>query len=226
NSRAPLDQAAPVHSHFIAASQFGLSRVYHALFREIKLTLPVERMETDLEDKAQLFRQAQARYLRTIRGGNPYWASASRYYLAKMYEDFYADILAAEIPDELDEEQTTFYFDELRSKIRPLMEQAMRFYEKTIILSERDGVDNDFTRRTQDSLERLKRYLNDDKLQAQDEAMIRSGKVPSVLGTPPNEERAPSELPKGVEPESNDAQPSPDTQHRPIHKDSARGITG
>lgn len=231
NARAPLELAVPVHSHFIAASQFGLSRVYHELFRKIKLSLPVERMETDLEDKAQLFKQAQSRYLRTIRAGNPHWASASRYYLAKMYEDFYTDILAAEIPDDLNDEEAAFYFDELRNKIRPLMEQAMRFYEKTIILSERDGVDNDFTRRTQASLDRLKRYLNDNDLQARDEEMIRSGKVPSVLGEPPAAKHNPDARPKDIDDdnagpgEDDPSAPSPDTLRRPVHQER-HDITG
>ena len=226
NARAPLEEAVPAHSHFIAGSNFGISRIYHRLFRNLRLVLPVEKMETDLEDKAQLFKQAQSRYLKTIRGGNPYWASASRYYLAKMYEDFYTDILAAEVPDDLNDEESTYYFDELRKKIRPLMEQAMRFYEKTIILSERSGVDNDYTRQTQASLNRLKRYLTDNTLQAEEEKLIRDGKPPEMLGSPPEDTKS---KPKGIDLEETleKEKETPDSlRRRPLHQENQNGTSG
>lgn len=185
NDRAERDKAIPNHSHFLAAAHFGIAQVYHQLGRDVRLVLPVERMETDLEDKTQLFRQAQSRYLRTIRLGNPYWGTAARYSIAKMYEDFYTDVLAAEIPKDLNKEETDLYFAELRKRIRPLMEQAMRFYEKTIVLSERGNIDNEYTELTQRSLDRLKRYLQDGKLQEAEQKLILQGKAPHQIGKTP-----------------------------------------
>jgi hypothetical protein len=158
-------------------------------------------METDLEDKAQLFMQAQTASIRTMRLGNPHWSTAAGYNIGKMYEDFYTHVLAAEVPGDLTAEEQAIYFAELRKKIRPLMERAMQIYEKNIIMSERFGVDNDFTQHSQRSLERLKSYIVSDELQAADEKRVIEGKSPETVG-----------LESGDEPTSKDGQSSPDTK--------------
>ncbi len=182
NQRARPDEVVPEDSHFVVAAQYGISRVYHDLFRALKFQLPVERMEKDMEDKISLFMRAQTAYIRTMRKGNAHWATAAGYHIGLMYEEMYRDLLAAETPD-LNDEESQLYFEELRAQIRPLMERALQIYEKNITLSERYNVDNDYTRKTQESLERLKRYISDDKLQASDEERIRSGKTIEFIGT-------------------------------------------
>lgn len=181
HKRADPDNALPDDSYFVVGAQYGVARVYQRLFEDIKFKLPVERMEKDLDDKIQLFQQAQGLFIRTIRKGHPYWTTASRYQIANMYEAFYADLLASEIP-ELTDEEAELYFEELREKLRPLMEQALQYYEKTIILSERQGVDNEYTERTQKALERLKGYLTDPEAQARDEDAVRAGENVGGLG--------------------------------------------
>lgn len=189
HQRAPAEIALPDDQFFVVAAHFGVSQVYHKLFRDVRFRLPVERMEKDIEDKSQLFSQAQSGYIRTIKRGNPYWTTAARYQIARMYEEFYIDLLNAEFP-ELSDEEANLYFDELRKNIRPFMKRAMRYYEKTITLSERAGVDNEHTQKTQEALERLKRYISDPELQRRDEERIRSGKSLKAIGlVPPEDER-------------------------------------
>lgn len=198
NQRAAPDEVVPEDSHFVVAAQYGISRVYHELFRALKFRLPVERMEKDMEDKISLFMRAQTAYIRTMRKGNAHWATAAGYYIGLMYEEMYRDLLAAETPD-LSDEESQLYFEELRSQIRPLMERALQIYEKNITLSERYNVDNDYTRKTQEGLERLKRYISDEKLQASDEARIRSGKTIEFIGKTepaPDERAVPAEGPE------------------------------
>lgn len=180
--RADPEIALPSDAFFVVAAQYGVARVYHELFLAIKFRLPLERMEKDLDDKIEIFQQAQALYVRTIRQGHPHWTTASRYQIARMYENFYSDLLASEIP-ELTDEEAELYFEELRKKLRPLMDQALQYYERTITLSERQGIDNEYTERTEEALERLKRYLTDPSLQEADEAAVRSGDTPPDLGT-------------------------------------------
>lgn len=197
---AHQDDAVPEDSHFVVAARYGVSQVYHRRFREVKFKLPVETMEASLETKVQLFQRAQGSYIRTMKMGNPYWATASGYAIGLMYEEFYADLLNAEIP-ELEQEEARLYFNELRSKLRPLMERALQIYEKNITLSERYGVDNDFTRQTQESLERLKRYITDNELQSEDEERIRKGQTVDRVGegkprdprAAPTQEQAPGD---------------------------------
>ena len=189
NRRAPVDEALPDDAYFVVAAQYGVGQVYHELFRAIKFRLPVERMDQDLKDKIRLFDQTQSLYIRTIRLGHPYWTTASRYQIARMYEDFYADLLASEIP-RLTDEEAELYFEELRKKLRPLMDRALQYYERTITLSERRGVDNEYTAETQEALERLKSYLTDPEQLDIDEARVRSGEALDLLGSPPAKEDA------------------------------------
>jgi tetratricopeptide (TPR) repeat protein len=206
--RAHQDDAVPQDSHFVVAARYGVSQVYHRRFREVKFKLPVETMEASLEKKVQLFQRAQGSYIRTMKMGNPYWATASGYAIGLMYEEFYADLLNAEIP-ELQQEEANLYFNELRSKLRPLMERALQIYEKNITLSERYGVDNDFTRQTQESLERLKRYITDNELQAEDEERIRKGQSVDRIGEerPRDPRAAPTQ--EQDEPQSDLGAPAP-----------------
>lgn len=188
NRRASAETALPDDAFFLVSAQYGIARVYHELFRAIKFRLPVERMEQDLEDKVKIFQQAQGLYIRAIRLGHPYWATASRYQIARMYEDFYSDLLTSEIP-RLTDEEAEIYFEALRENLRPLMESALQYYEKTIILSERQGVDNEYTQRTQEALERLKVYMTDPRLQDREEDAIRTGTAPEGLGIVPQDTR-------------------------------------
>lgn len=190
NAQAPEGQGVPADSHFVVAAEFGISRVYHELFARIRFVLPVKRMESDLEEKVQLFMQAQSNYIRVMRKGNPFWATAAGFHIGRMYEDFYTSLLAAEIPNDLDREETDVYFAELRKQIKPLMERAMQIYEKNIIMSERYGISNDYTQRTADALERLKRYIIDDDLQATEQARILEGKAPEIPGRPADDRDA------------------------------------
>ena len=187
NRRAHVDDALPEDAYFIAAAKYGVGQVYHQIFLTIKFKLPVERMEQDLKDKIKLFDQTQSLYIRTIRLGHPYWTTASRYQIARMYEEFYADLLASEIP-KLTDEEAQIYFEELRAKLRPLMDRALQYYEKTITLSERRGVDNEYTAETQAALERLKAYLTNPNHFDSDEARVRSGQALETLGAPPTQD--------------------------------------
>jgi tetratricopeptide (TPR) repeat protein len=194
HERTPDDQTVPDDSYFVVAAQYGVGQVEHRLFREVKFRLPVETMEKDIERKVELFQQAQRSYVKTMKRGNSHWATAAGYAIGQMYEEFYADLLNAEIP-KLEDEEARVYFDELRSKLRPLMERALQIYEKNITLSERYGVDNAYTRETEASLARLKRYISDAKLQADDETRIRKGDPLDRVGAQPPEptpEPAPS----------------------------------
>jgi tetratricopeptide (TPR) repeat protein len=215
HERAPKENAVPEDSHFVVAARFGLSQVYHRLFRAVRFKLPPETMERDLEKKVALFQQAQSSYIRTMKMGNPHWATAAGYEIGQMYEQFYADLLNSEIPA-LQQDEARVYFDELRGKLRPLMERALQIYEKNITLSERAGVDNDFTRRTQESLERLKRYITDDSLQGEDEERIRKGIFVDQVGQPtPTDPRAnPTDAPADERPESTRPTHSPPSAAR------------
>jgi tetratricopeptide (TPR) repeat protein len=187
NKRAPADTRLPSDSRYIVKAYFGLGKVFHERVSRIKLTLPTESMGEDLKDKAELLMRAQSHYLAALRQHHPHWSVASGYMIGQLYEDFYSDIYAAEIPADLTDEQVHMYFEELRSKIRPLMKKAIDVYEKNLSLSRRIGEteeNNRWVRETTESLDRMKAFMNDPKVQRRAEKLALKGRDFRVLWQP------------------------------------------
>ncbi|GEM_PF-761287 len=187
NKRAPADVRLPSDSRFIVKAYFGLGKVFHQRVSRIKLTLPTETMGKDLKEKAELLMRAQSNYLAALRQHHPHWSVASGYMIGQLYEDFYSDIYAAEIPADLNEEQVHMYFEELRSKIQPLMKKAIDVYEKNLSLSRRIGETEDnnrWVRETSESLERMKAFMNDPKVQRRAEKLALKGRDFRVIWQP------------------------------------------
>ncbi len=167
-SQQPLDAGDAM----IAQSHFGRGRVYHELFLEIRLVLPEERLTQDLIDKGQLFEQAQEGYLDAVRTGHPYWAPAGGYMVGQLFEDFYFDVLAAEIPETFNEIELEVYFEEMRNFIQPAMERAMAIYENNLAMAYRLGASNHWVDSTLESIERVQAYLFEHDVWTEEERLI------------------------------------------------------
>lgn len=182
---APEEQLAQ-DSHFVVQSYFGIGRAYHYMVDAIPLVLPPEKMGQDLQKKAELFMTAQVNYIRALGKHHPQWSMAAGYMIGRLYEDFYRDIFAAEIPDDLSEEHLSLYFEELRKQIRPLMERAVQVYEKNLSLSKRlvrqEG--NEWVSETEKHLQRLKAYLEDPETQHRAERFVINGRDLSLMWEP------------------------------------------
>lgn len=156
-TRRPLDRNDPI----LAQAYFGRGRIYHELFREIRLVLPEERLTQDLIDKTQLFEQSQEAYLSAVRSGNRYWSPAAGFMVGQLFEDFYFDVLATEVPPEFNELELEVYFQELREFVQPAMERAMAVYENNLAMAYRLGADGVWVEDTLASIERVHTYLQD-----------------------------------------------------------------
>lgn len=160
-------------SHHVSLAQFQIAEIYRELFHSIRFQLPVERMERDLEDKSNFFLKSQSGYLKALRLRHPDFATISGYRLGALYEDFYDDMMAAEIPGELSREQVDEYYGELKAKIRPLLVRAIDVYERNLRLGQRIGRADDWVTKTEASLARLKDVLRQES--ARDaEAVLRN----------------------------------------------------
>lgn len=153
----PLERGHPL----ISQAFFGLGRVYHELFLEIRIVLPEARMTRDLVDKSQLFEQAQQSYLDCVRAGNRWWAPAAGFMTGQLYEDFYYDVLAAEVPRDFNELELEVYFEELRAFLEPAMRRALAIYENNLAMAYRLGSEGVWVDDTIDRLQRLPRYLSE-----------------------------------------------------------------
>lgn len=179
NEEAPSDKKLPKSSRYICQAYFGLGQIYQKRTSEIPLTLPPESMGDDLEKKGELLLEAQMYYLEALRQHHPHWSVAAGYKIGKLYEDFYSDIFSAEVPEGLSDKQVAMYFEELRSKIRPLMERAISVYEKNLSMSRRIGEtpeNNRWVAQTSESLERIKAYMNNPISKKQAEKLALEGR--------------------------------------------------
>jgi tetratricopeptide (TPR) repeat protein len=178
NSRADPENKLPEDSRLLIQAHHGLGLCYHGLLREIRLLLPPERMGLDLREKATLFVRAQASYIRALKQHHPKWSLAAGHMIGRLYEDFYEDIFTAEIPVELGKEHLSYYFEELRKQIKPLMERAIQVYQKNLSLSRRMGtaVDAEWVEQTEERLGRLRAYLDDPFTQRRAEQYVVRGK--------------------------------------------------
>jgi tetratricopeptide (TPR) repeat protein len=166
-------------SRYIVRAHFGLGRAFHQRLTEIPLSLPPESMGQDLEKKANLLMEAQSHYIEALRQHHPHWSVAAGYMVGRLYEDFYSDIYSAEVPTDLSDEQITMYFEELRKRLKPLMERAIDVYEKNLSLSKRIGetpANNKWVRQTSKSLERMRDYLESPMTRKRAQQLARSGK--------------------------------------------------
>ena len=116
-------------------------------------------LEAALEEKARRLLEAQGQYLRAVRVGNPDWAVVAGFRVGELYDDLHARLSEAPPPPELSPEEQAAYRDELRRKLRVLLQKALAAHEQTLQWARQAGVDNAFVERTQASLERLRRTL-------------------------------------------------------------------
>ena len=186
NERADAEERLADDTHFIVQAHFGIGRSFHHMVSAIPLVLPPERMGKDLQEKAELFMSAQVNYIRALGKHHPQWSMAAGYMIGRLYEDFYKDILAAELPDGLSSEHLALYFEELRKQIRPLMERAVQVYEKNLSLSKRivKAKDSEWVGETEKHLFRLKSYLDDPVTQKRAERFVVNGRDLSLMWEP------------------------------------------
>ena len=149
---------------YLGLVKYHLGQIPHERFRAIPLRLPEKQMAKDMDDKARLLLSAQRQYIETIKMGNPQWASASGYQVGSLYEEFYDSFVHAPIPPELMGEANTekreVYYEELRKKIRILLEKSLRTHEQNLLMLERLGVQNEWRDKSKLAFAKLQKMLD------------------------------------------------------------------
>jgi TolA-binding protein len=149
---------------YLGLVKYHLGQIPHERFRAIPLRLPVKQMSIDMEDKARLLLTAQRLYIDAIKLGNPQWASASGYQIGSLYEEFYDAFIHAPIPDDMqgeaNQEKREVYYEELRKKIRILLEKSLRTHEQNLLMLERMGIQNEWREKSKVSFAKLQKLLD------------------------------------------------------------------
>lgn len=128
-----------------ARAEFRLSEMAEGRFQAAPLRLPEEQMNADLEAKAALLLQAQGGYLRTIRYGDPEWATAAGYRIGNLYLCLHRAMEQAPVPDDLSEEEARVYKQLLRKRTAVLLRKALKVFQMTVDLAERTLIKNRWT---------------------------------------------------------------------------------
>ncbi|MEL6547164.1 MAG: hypothetical protein AAFQ82_21235, partial [Myxococcota bacterium] len=96
------------------------------------------------------------RYIQAIRHGDNHTVAAAGFRIGSLYEELYAELMALEVPDELDAEQAEVYLQEVHGKVGVLVEKAIKIYEKSLVAGRRTGSATDWVERTEAALARLR----------------------------------------------------------------------
>jgi len=159
--RSVLNTWNELPDYFPAQAQFFLGEVFRIHYESIELdgTKSTDKLAEDLEYKSELLLSSQGHYLRTIRIGNGYWATAAGQRIGGLYENMYEHMMNAPAPAELVDSEKEVYRAELRKKIRVLISKAITVYERTLEAAERIGSTSPFVAQTRESLARMKQLL-------------------------------------------------------------------
>lgn len=147
----------------LAQAEFWIGEIYRSYFDEIRLDPGRDNEQAlldTLESKAQFLLSAQGHYLRAIRHGDGEWATASGYRVGELYESLHDSMVNAPVPLTLKTaELQAAYREELKKKVRVLLDKAMRIYAQTLQTAQRVNATSDYVRKTNEALERMKALL-------------------------------------------------------------------
>jgi hypothetical protein len=179
-----LEDKDQVDDYYPAQAQFFLGEIFRLHYESVQLDPEqgVDQLAKELEYKAELLLSAQGHYLRSIRIGNGYWATASGAQIGGLYENLYHHMVHAPAPAELNQEAAYVYRQELRKKIRVLITKSITIYERTLEAAERIGAANSFVSKTREHLQKMKELLlADAKAEEEETRLPENGPGSSVL---------------------------------------------
>ncbi|MEO0325991.1 MAG: tetratricopeptide repeat protein [Myxococcota bacterium] len=208
-ARTRRDEEAVRDVYFIAAANYVWAET---LRLEAEAIVPppggVAVQRPHLERRAQVILRAQRSYFDVIRHTHPDWAAAAGYRIGQLYDDFWDAIMSAPVPPPqrpLPEAHVPVYEREYRlylaRLVKPLIRHSIRYWELTLVMVERTGVESDWTTRIRADLERAR-----DRLLAQPEgpegldATRQGPEITSDLPEPESSQGSPEETPEAGAP--------------------------
>ena len=143
-------------SALAAEAWFRRGELYGQLMTGIQFKLPKERMKSDLRKKMLFFRKSQRSYTESINIQHPLWATAAGTRAGGLFELFYEALADAEIPSTFTDEMKAYYHAEMNRQILPLLAESIEIYELNLAMSLRLGIQNDWVKKTEEKLLKLR----------------------------------------------------------------------
>lgn len=122
-----------------AESEFHLGSISLTRMTETRLRLPLERMKKDLGVKLQHFRKSQLHLLNSVKSQVKGVSTRAGEKLGALYACLYTDLLDAEKPLGLSNDEIEVYYEELINRVQPVLRNAIKIYEKSLDLGKRLG---------------------------------------------------------------------------------------
>lgn len=165
--RTRSEQARVKDPHFAASASFTLAETLRLRSEAIRIPLAaVDQQHEILESRAQLLLAAQRSYFDTIRLTDAYWASAAGYRIGAMYDAFWREIMSAPVPlpkRPMSAEERDLYKEAYRTRlaelVSPLTRHAIRYWELTLDMVDRTGVDSEWTERIREEMAEVRSRL-------------------------------------------------------------------
>jgi len=149
--------------YWVAQSRFYVGEIFARQFESAELTSTaleqaawIDEVGSKLERKCELLMRAQNNFIRAIREGHTGWATASGFRIGSLYETLYDDMMAVDVPEDLEADAKAIYLEELRKRIAVLVRKAIMVYERSLAMAQRVGESNEWVERTSKALERMK----------------------------------------------------------------------
>ena len=160
-AQAATERGEQVDDYTPAQGQFFLGEIYRLHCEAVTFDpeAKADQLSQTLEYKAELLLSAQGHYLRAIKVGNGYWATAAGERIGSLYEVLHKQMMESPTPKELSTEEGEVYRQEVRRRIKILLTKAIGVYESTVATAQRIGSSGPFVERARASLERMKQLL-------------------------------------------------------------------
>lgn len=167
-ARRRPDDDRVLQTYFLAAANFVQAETLRLQAEEVPIPIGgVDVQRPALERRAQLMLAAQREYFDTMRHTHPHWAAASGYQIGAMYDGFWDSIMGAPAPDPdpplATPEENQIFVEEYRLSlarlVKPLIRHSIRYWELTLMMIERTGVETEWTERIREDLERARERL-------------------------------------------------------------------
>lgn len=147
---------------FIAQARFVLAEVSRLDGAAVTIRIDATDAELNLaiERRVQHVTHAHVLYNDAIRIGNPHWAAASGYAIGEMYRALYGAIVETPLPCDWEEPAIRIYRQRTGTRLRPLVQGALRAWEATIGMARRNAIaDNAWVRRADEQVESLRNLV-------------------------------------------------------------------
>jgi tetratricopeptide (TPR) repeat protein len=146
--------------YYAAAANFVIAEVIR--LRGERMAFPdtnQDEQKAVLVKRAQLLLDAQREYFNTIRHTDAHWAAAAGHRIGAMYDTLWHALVNAPVPSTLSPGAKELYPQEMAKLIKPLLRHAIRYWELTLLMVERTGVQTDWADATRKDLERTRQLL-------------------------------------------------------------------